>query len=82
MVIPVLACLHVVSHDFSDEFPCSGICVIHKISVNVYQKMQELLDCAIKGVLKFKVESHLQEFSVTLQYNFIEIKATKVMHGN
>ena len=28
----ILAGLYVVSHDFSDEFPCSGIHVIHKIS--------------------------------------------------
>ena len=30
----ILAGLHVVSLDFSDEFPSSGVCVIHKISVN------------------------------------------------
>ena len=29
----ILAGLHVVSRDFSDESPCSGIVVIHKISV-------------------------------------------------
>ena len=35
----ILAGLHVVSCDFSDEFPCSGIHVIHKTSVvhtNIY----------------------------------------------
>ena len=31
----LLAGVHVVSRDFSDEFPCSGIRVIHKISVEV-----------------------------------------------
>ena len=30
----ILAGLHVVSLDVSDEFPSSGVCVIHKISVN------------------------------------------------
>ena len=34
----VLAGLHVVSRDFLDEFPCSGIRVIHKISINSRMK--------------------------------------------
>ena len=29
----IWAGLHVVSRDFSDEFPCSDIRVIHKISI-------------------------------------------------
>ena len=34
--VVILAGLHVMSRDFSDEFPCSGgIRVIHKISVTI-----------------------------------------------
>ena len=29
--VGILAGLHVMSRDFSDEFPCTGIRVIHKI---------------------------------------------------
>ena len=34
-VLTVLAGLHVMSRDFSDEFPCSDICIIHKINVKI-----------------------------------------------
>ena len=32
--VVILAGPHVVSRDFSDEFPCSGVRVIHKMSLN------------------------------------------------
>ena len=34
----ILAGLHAVSRDFSDEFPCSGIRLIHKISAKLFDK--------------------------------------------
>ena len=36
----VLASLHVVSRDFSDEFPCSGDRVTHKIGVFHFQVLK------------------------------------------
>ena len=39
----ILAGLHIVSRDFSDEFPCSGIRVIHKISVKLLTKKETLM---------------------------------------
>ena len=34
-VFTVLAGLHVMNRHFSDKFPCSGICIIHKINVRL-----------------------------------------------
>ena len=34
-VFTLLAGLHVMNRDFSDEFPCSGICIIHKINARL-----------------------------------------------
>ena len=40
--VVTLASLHVVNRDFSDEFPCSGVRVIHKIGVNSTKQLQIL----------------------------------------
>ena len=53
--VVILAGLHVVGHDFSNEFPFSGIRVIHKISVNLFICFLPESDSGFTIILRCKV---------------------------